>query len=171
VRTARALVLLCVLFGAGVIQAHAFNMTGTWGGQWTCRVQENGTFTIIANPSSVLKITHTGSTVFVDLDNGLYHYSGWAGTDNTNVDRGATMVVECRTNPASRVYNEMISAEVTAPSGTGRGKFDGISVILPMTSVPILEEFARTSSSALPQLILGWGLALPPDRGCFIAVP
>jgi len=163
VRTARALVLLCVLFGAGVIQAHAFNMTGTWGGQWTCRVQENGTFTIIANPSSVLKITHTGSTVFVDLDNGLYHYSGWAGTDNTNVDRGATMVVECRTNPASRVYNEMISAEVTAPSGTGRGKFDGISVYNSTDDIStdiggICSYIFKRTSSADP----GVGACTPP---------
>jgi hypothetical protein len=127
-RSARTLVLTCVLFGAGIIQAHAFNMTGLWKGRWDCRAQQNGTFQIFGNPSSVLKITQTGSAVYVDLDNGSYHYSGWAGTNNKNADRGATTVVECRTDPTSPVYNEIISADVNAPSRTGSGKFIGISV-------------------------------------------
>lgn len=126
-RSARTLVLTCILFGVGVVQAHAFNMTGIWRGRWDCRVQENGTFTIIKNLHSVMKITHTGSTVYVDLDHGSFHYSGWARANNGNANRGATTVVECRTSPTSPVYNEIISAEVTAPSGTGRGKFIGAS--------------------------------------------
>lgn len=111
----------------GVLQAHAFNMTGTWKGTWTCRVQRDGTATTIANQSSVIKITQVGSAVNMDLDNNEFHYSGWARTDNENVDRGATTVVECRTNPASAVYNEVISAEVKAPSGAKSGEFNGTS--------------------------------------------
>jgi len=126
-RTARTIVSVCVFLGAGVIQAHAFNMTGTWKGTWTCRVQHDGTATTIANQASVMKITQVGPAVHVDLDNGEFHYSGGARTDNENADRGATTVVECRTNPASAVYNEVISAEVKAPSGAKSGEFNGTS--------------------------------------------
>jgi len=126
-RTTEVLLAAGFLLASGAIQAHAFNMTGTWKGTWSCRVQRDGTATTIANQASVLKITQVGSAVHVDLDNGQFHYNGWARTDNENADRGATTVVECRTNPASAVYNEVISAEVKAPTGVKNGEFNGTS--------------------------------------------
>src|SRR2546427_10527936 len=102
-KIARTLVLTCVLLGTGLVQAYAFNMTGIWNGRWDCRVQENGTFIFIKNPTSVMKITHKGSTVHVDLDNGSFHYSGWARANNGNPNQGATTVVECQTDPTSSV--------------------------------------------------------------------
>jgi hypothetical protein len=126
-RTVCIIVAVGALLGVGALQAHAFNMTGTWKGTWSCRVQHDGTATTIANQTSVIKITQVGSAVNMDLDNNEFHYSGWARTDNENADRGATTVVECRTNPASAVYNEVISAEVKAPTGAKSGEFNGTS--------------------------------------------
>ena len=126
-RTTQALFFAVVLLGVGVSQAHAFDMTGTWKGTWTCRVQKDGTPTTIANNSSIMKITQIGSAVHMALDDGLFLYNGWAGTDNENADRGAATLVECRTNPQSANYNEVISAEVKAPSGAGSGQFNGTS--------------------------------------------
>jgi hypothetical protein len=126
-KTSGMIAAVGALLGFGVLQAHAFNMTGTWKGTWTCRVQRDGTATTIANQASVMKITQVGSTVNMDLDNNEFHYSGWARTDNENADRGATTVVECRTNPSSAIYNEIISAEVKAPTGAKSGEFNGTS--------------------------------------------
>jgi len=126
-RTTQALFFAAVLLGAGVIPAHAFDMTGTWKGTWTCRVQKDGTPITIANNASIMRITQIGSTVHMALDDGLFLYNGWAEADNENADRGATTLVECRTSPQSANYNEVISAAVKAPSGAGGGQFNGTS--------------------------------------------
>ena len=148
-RTTSILVAVGVLLGVGAIQVHAFNMTGTWKGTWTCRVQHDGTATTIANQASTMKITHVGSAVYVDLDNGEFHYSGWARTDNENADRGATTAVECRTNPASAVYNEVISAEVKAPSGASSGEFNGTSAYNSTDNLPGCSFLDPQCNSAL----------------------
>jgi hypothetical protein len=127
-KIARTLVLLCAFFATGASQVHTFNMTGTWEGRWDCRVLENGIFTTLSNPFSIMKITHVGSIVYVDLDNGSYRYRGWAGAEKKKPNRGATTVVDCQTSPESRLSNEVISANVTtAPSETPSGQFYGIS--------------------------------------------
>lgn len=152
-RITQALFFAAVLLGAGVLQAHAFDMTGTWKGKWTCRVQENGTPITIANNASIMKITQIGSSVHVDLDGGEFLYNGWAGADNDNADRGATTVVECRTKPRSANYNEIISAEVKAPSGAGGGQFNGTSaynstdVSTPLGCSPLDPRCASTFDS------------------------
>jgi len=55
-KVARTIAFVCIFLGAGALQAHAFDMTGTWEGQWSCRVQINGTPTTIANDDSVMKV-------------------------------------------------------------------------------------------------------------------
>ena len=126
-RRARILAFVCLFVGIGALQAHAFDLTGTWEGKWTCRAQINGAPSTIANDDSVMKITQLGPDGYVDLDNGTYHYSGWAAADNDNDKRGATTVVDCDTNPRSEFSNEMISAKVKAPSGADSGEFNGTS--------------------------------------------
>jgi hypothetical protein len=124
-KAARTIIFACVFLGAGVIPSHAFDITGTWEGGWTCRVQHKGTFTTIAKDAVTMKVTHSGSTVYMDLDNDRYHYNGWAGADNENANRGALTVVECRTRPTSTVFNEVISARVKTSSAGG--EFNGTS--------------------------------------------
>jgi len=126
-RIARTVAFICIFFGAGALQAHAFDMTGTWEGKWTCRVQINGTPTTIANDDSVMQITQVGPIVHVDLDNGAYLYNGWAGADNDNPKRGASTFVGCGTSPRVRFDNEVISARVKAPTGSNNGEFSGTS--------------------------------------------
>jgi len=123
-----SLAIAFLLLGMGSLEANAwFNLTGVWEGIWTCRVQIDGSPTIIKNKFSVMKITHTDSEVNVDLDNDEWHYHGWAAANNQNADKGATTFVECRTSPASRAYNEVVSAVVKAPSGAATGEFKGTS--------------------------------------------
>jgi hypothetical protein len=126
-KVARTIAFVCLFLGAGALQAHAFDMTGTWEGQWSCRVQINGTPTTIANDNSVMKVTQIGSVVHVDIDNGAYLYNGWAAADNDNAKRGASTFVDCETSPRSRLSNEVISARVKAPSGSSNGEFNGTS--------------------------------------------
>jgi len=124
-RVASTVIFACVLLGAEVIHAQAFDATGTWDGGWTCRVQHNGTPVTFTKEAIVMKITQQGSTVYVDADNDKYHYGGWAGADTENAGRGAVTLVECRTSPTSTAFNEVISATVKASSRGG--KLTGIS--------------------------------------------
>ena len=123
-KAARILILACVFLAVGVVPGSAFDMTGTWEGGWTCRVQHNGTFTSFSVKAVTMQVTQQDSTVYLDFFNGKYHYSGWAEADSENANRGAVTVVECRTSPTSTAFNEVISARVKTSGG---GEFSGTS--------------------------------------------
>src|SRR5262249_57577580 len=109
-RVGSVVMFACVLLGAEVIHAQAFDATGTWDGGWTCRVQHNGTPVTFTKEAIVMKITQQGSTVYVDADNDKYHYGGGGGGETENDRPGGGAVVGGRSATSSSRSYEAVSA-------------------------------------------------------------
>jgi len=109
---------------------HAFDLTGTWHGKWSCS-QFDGTKTKDANPTSTMRITQTGDTLAIDLDNSGFSYNGRALPDVKKPDaQGEVVLNACDTDnlPTVGKLGEIIRAKVKTKSNTFKATLKGISI-------------------------------------------
>ncbi len=109
--------------------AHAFDLTGTWIGKWSCKGFDGSKFTD-ANKTSTLRLTQTGNVINADLDNGDFHYNGGMIADTTKPEKGEAVFLSCGTDnvPLSGSEAEIIRAAVKTKSGTFKASFKGTSI-------------------------------------------
>jgi hypothetical protein len=108
--------------------AHAFDATGTWEGQWSCKEFDGVKFTSKQKPST-LKITQNGSEVFTDIDNGGYIHDGHAIDDAKKPnDKGEMMLVDCVSDDnGADGFAEQIRVVVKVNAAKGTGSLSGVS--------------------------------------------
>lgn len=129
-RTAFALILLLI-----APPLHAFDATGTWEGQYSCKELDDGEkFTFKMKPSTLL-ITQSGSTVFSSLDGDSFHYDGFAIDDLKKPgEKGEILLVDCASDDdAGAGFAEMIRAVVKTKPNKITASFSGVSVFQDVT--------------------------------------
>jgi len=109
--------------------AHAFNLTGTWIGKWSCKGFGGSKFTS-DNKTSTLRLTQTGNVIAADLDNGDFHYNGAMIADTAKPEKGEAVFLSCGTDnvPQSGSEAEIIRAAVKTKLGTFKASFKGTSI-------------------------------------------
>jgi hypothetical protein len=109
--------------------AHAFDATGTWEGQWSCKEFDGVKFTSKQKPST-LRITQNGSEVFTDIDDGSYLHDGHAINDGKKPEeKGEMVLVDCVSDDnGADGFAEQMRAAVKVNATKGSGSFKGVSV-------------------------------------------
>jgi hypothetical protein len=120
--------ILAVLLLASTA-ALAFDATGSWIGQWSCKEFDGVKFTSKQKPSTLL-ITQSGSEVFADIDGGDYVHDGHAIDDAKKpAEKGEILLIECASdNDGANGFGEIVRAVVKANASKGTGSFSGTSV-------------------------------------------
>lgn len=111
--------------------ASAFDLTGTWAGRWSCQGYDGSKFRS-SSKDSVLRVTQTGSSLAVDLDDGLYRYNGGAIFDDKSpTTKGEIALVQCGTDnvPFDGPEGEIVRAKVKADAAKGTGSLKGVSLV------------------------------------------
>jgi hypothetical protein len=111
------------------LPAHAFDLTGTWIGKWSCKGFDGSKFTS-DNKTSTLRLTQTGNVINADLDNGDFHYNGATITNTAKPDIGEAVFISCGTDnvPQAGGEAEIIRAAVKTKIGTFKASFKGLSI-------------------------------------------
>lgn len=120
--------------------ARAFDATGTWIGQYSCKSRDiDGKFTFKAKPSTAF-ITQVGSAVRINLDSEFF-YQGTAFNDAKKPDeKGEVFVVECATDfDATTGFAETLRAAVKTKPAKGTGSLSGLSVYQDLEDVGLPE--------------------------------
>jgi hypothetical protein len=127
-RTATRILALAALM-LMPIPAHAFDLTGTWIGKWSCKGFDGSKFTS-GNKTSTLRLTQVGNVINADLDNGEYHYNGAALTNTAKPDLGEAVLISCGTDnvPQAGGEAEILRAAVKTKAGTFKASFKGLSI-------------------------------------------
>jgi hypothetical protein len=124
-------VLSCAVLAVAVSPpvAHAFDLTGTWIGKWSCKGFDGQKFTG-DNKSSLLRLTQTGNAIAADLDNGDFHYNGAMIADDVKPEKGEAVFVACPTDnqPLAGGESEILRAAVKTKLGTFKASFKGVSI-------------------------------------------
>jgi hypothetical protein len=109
--------------------AHAFDLTGTWIGKWSCKGFDGAKFKS-ANKSSILRLTQTGNTIAADLDNGEFHYNGAMIADNAKPEKGEAVFAACPNDnlPLAGGESEIIRAAVKTKLTSFKATFKGTSI-------------------------------------------
>jgi hypothetical protein len=109
--------------------AHAFDLTGTWIGKWSCKGFDGAKFTS-DNKASTLRISQIGNLIHADIDNGDFHYNGATITSTAKPDTGEAVFLSCSTDnvPQSGGEAEIIRAAVKTKLGTFKASFKGLSI-------------------------------------------
>jgi len=122
--------IVCVLgvFSTSAPAAHAFDATGTWEGRFSCRHFDGAKFRFEMKPST-LRISQSGSTLNVDLNDGGFRYHGQAIDDDKSPDKGEVLLAQCGTDDvAGTGFAEMLRAVVKTRPSKGTGSFRGVSI-------------------------------------------
>jgi hypothetical protein len=111
------------------IPAHAFDLTGTWIGKWSCKGFDGSKFTS-GNKTSTFRVTQVGNVINADLDNGEYRYNGAALTNTAKPDLGEAVFISCGTDNVPQVGGEaeILRAAVKTKAGTFKASFKGLSI-------------------------------------------
>jgi hypothetical protein len=106
----------------------AFDATGTWEGQFTCK-NFNGAKTNFKMKPSTLLISQSGTAVSADIDGGSFRYNGRAMDDAKKpAEKGEIFLVQCGTdNDAGVGFAEMVRLMVKTKAE--KGSFNGLSII------------------------------------------
>jgi hypothetical protein len=109
---------------------YAFDATGTWTGQFSCK-NFNGAKTTFKMKPSTLLIVQAGAAVKADIDGGNFLYNGSAINDAKKPDeKGEILMVQCGTdNHGGQGFAEMVRLAVKTNPGKGTGSFSGPSII------------------------------------------
>lgn len=128
--TAFLFALTCGVLALGVSPTvHAFDVTGTWVGKWSCKGFDGEKFTT-ANKTSTLKLTQTGNAIAADLDNGEFHYNAGMIVDKFKPEKGEAVFVACPTDnlPLADAESEILRAAVKTKAGTFKASLKGLSI-------------------------------------------
>jgi len=119
--------LLAVALAAPSV--HAFDASGVWSGQYSCKLFNGTTAQVTSTPSS-LAISQSGSTVVVSLDNAV-SYAGYAIDDGKKgVAKGQMFLTRCGTDNLPAQGNaEILRAAVKASAAADAGTLVGFSVL------------------------------------------
>jgi hypothetical protein len=108
---------------------YAFDATGTWAGQFSCKNFDGTKSTFKMKPSTLL-IAQSGSAVKASMTGAqLLFYSGSAIDDAKKPnEKGEILLIQCGTDDNAGVgLAEMIRAAVKADPNKGKGSFSGVS--------------------------------------------
>jgi hypothetical protein len=108
---------------------HAYDLTGTWVGKWSCKGFDGEKFTSF-NKTSTLRLTQTGNTIAADIDNGEYRYNGGMIADDAKPEKGEAVFITCAIDnlPLTDTETEMIRVAVKTKTGTFKASFKGLSI-------------------------------------------
>lgn len=117
------------LLSTAVPTVHAFDLTGTWVGKWSCKGFDGEKFTS-DNKNSTFRITQSGNTIAADLDNGAYRYNGGAISDSAKPEKGEAAFVACSNDnaPLSGGESEIIRVAVKTKVDTFKATLKGVSI-------------------------------------------
>ena len=118
--------LLAVALAAPSV--HAFDASGSWAGQYSCKLF-NGTSSQVKTNPSTLTIAQSGTSVVVSLDNTV-SYDGYAIDDlKKGTVKGAVFLTRCGTDNLPAQGNaEILRAAVKVSATAGTGTLAGVSV-------------------------------------------
>ena len=120
-----------LLASAALAQAsHAFDLTGTWSGKWSCQGFDGAPFKS-SEKQSTLTISQTGNVIAANIDGG-FSYNGGALPDNGAPDtKGEAALVQCGTDnlPHAGPEAEILRAKVKVSPEKGTGSFKGLAII------------------------------------------
>lgn len=122
--------LTCGVLVLGVTPAaHAFDVTGTWIGRWSCKGFDGEKFTSF-NKTSTLKLSQTGTAIAADLDNGSFHYNAAMIADKFKPEKGEAVFIACATDnlPLADAESEILRAAVKTKAGTFKASLKGLSI-------------------------------------------
>lgn len=129
VRSFAGLASCVFVLSIAVPSVHAFDVTGTWVGKWSCKGFDGEKFTD-GNPTSTMLITQTGDTMAIDLDGGSYRYNGRAITDVAKPDKGEAVLASCAIDnqPGVNGLGELVRLAVKTKSGVVKASLKGLSI-------------------------------------------
>jgi hypothetical protein len=109
--------------------AHAYDLTGTWVGKWSCKGFDGGKFTD-SNPSSTLRVTQTANTMAADIDNGEFRYNGGAIPDTAKPEKGDGVLHQCATSnlPLQVTESEIVRITVKTKPGAVKATLKAVSI-------------------------------------------
>ena len=123
-----AFVTLATLAGPS-LPAFAFDLTGTWVGKWSCKGFDGQKFTT-SNKTSTMRVTQTGNTMAVDIDNGEFRYNGAAINDAVKPEKGEAVFAACPNDsvPLAGGEAETVRASVKTKVGATKASFKALSI-------------------------------------------
>jgi hypothetical protein len=125
-----------ILFAAGfallaltAAPLHAFQATGTWTGQFSCKDFNGEKSTFKMKPSTLL-ISQSGVDVRAELDGNFRYHGTFQNDEKKPSEKGEMFLVLCGTdNNAGVDHSEMLHAIVKVNPTKGTGSFSGVSIL------------------------------------------
>ena len=119
--TFRILVLAVFFVTAAPLPLRAFDMTGTWVGKWSCKGFDGQKFTS-GNKTSTMRVTQSGNTMAVDVDNGDFTYNGGAIPDVVKPEKGEAVFAACPNDNLPLTGDEAETARLSVKTKPGAVK-------------------------------------------------
>ena len=111
--------------------SHAFDLTGTWVGKWSCQGFDGSKFKS-SNGQSTIAITQTDNTIAANVDNGEFFYNGGAIPDTGDpTTKGEAVLLQCGTDHIAftTAEGEILRAKVKVNPASGTGSLKGLSIV------------------------------------------
>ena len=126
-RTALATGLVLLALTAAPL--HAFQATGTWTGQFSCK-DFNGEKSTFKMKPSTTTISQSGVDVRAEIDGNFRYHGHFINDDKKPTEKGEIFLVQCGTdNDAGDDHSEMMRAVVKVNPAKGTGTFSGFSIL------------------------------------------
>src|SRR5262245_13317174 len=149
-------VMTGMLCGMLIVQASAFDLTGTWQGKQECKLltSEGQRVTQVFDPD-VIAITQVGDQVRIFMSaakSGPLLYRGLPFTNPTDPNQGEVAFRLCGLSSNTATKGEMGRVKVRVKPGLLGGKFEGISIFSNAEEVDTCEWAYQRVSVEDPQV-------------------